>query len=121
MFLRYVIVGTFITLLDFTVTLTTAKAVHYLIANTLGFVIANGVQFVINHTWVFRRALEGNGALGRTYLFTLAISLTALSASNLGVWVGVSLLGLQLVYAKVLVMPVVLAINYGGRRLLVYR
>lgn len=119
-FARYVVVGTFVTLIDFAVTLAAALAMHYLVANTLGFVVANAVQFVANHRWVFGRKLVAS-ELPRLYLLTFGISVFALAASNAIVYAGVAVLGIHLVYAKVLSAPFVLALNFGMRRAFAYR
>jgi putative flippase GtrA len=119
-FLRYALVGTLAFVVDLSVTLALAAIVpHYLVANTLGFMAANGLQFFIAHHWVFA------GAAGTTpwkaYCATLGISVAGLALSNLLVYAGVDGMGLPLAVAKAATAVLVLGFNYLLRVVLVYR
>jgi putative flippase GtrA len=119
-FLRYVLVGTLAFVVDLSVTLALVVLVpHYLVANTLGFMTANGLQFFIAHHWVFEGAAETTP--WKAYCATLGISVAGLALSNLLVYAGVDGLGLPLAVAKAVTAVLVLGFNYLLRVALVYR
>ena len=119
-FLRYSVTGVFAFLVDLVITLALARAVHYLIANSAGFVVANFLQFLIVHQWVFRQPFKGKKVFS-LYLATFAISLLGLFSSNVLVYIGVEVLSLSLAIAKAITAIIVLGINYSLRVAIVYK
>jgi putative flippase GtrA len=119
-FLGYAATGVMAFAIDLAVTLATLPWVHYLVANTLGFLVANAAQFVLAHIWVFGRSLRDSG-VARLYLVTLAISTLGLAASNGIVWAGYGVLGAPMVPVKMAAAILVLALNFGLRRAIAYR
>jgi putative flippase GtrA len=119
-FLRYSVTGVFAFLVDLAITLALSRAVHYLVANSAGFVVANFLQFLIVHQWVFRQSFKGKRVFS-LYLATLAISLLGLVSSNVFVYIGVDLLGFSLAVAKAITAVIVLGINYSLRVASVYK
>ena len=113
-FLRYAVTGVFAFLVDLVITLALSKAVHYLIANSVGFVVANFLQFLVVHQWVFRQPFKEKKVFS-LYLATFAISLLGLLSSNVFVYFGVEVLGLSLAIAKAITAVIVLGINYSLR------
>jgi putative flippase GtrA len=118
-FIRYAVTGVIAFVVDLVITLAIARYWHYLVANTIGFVAANLLQFFIVHLWVFRRTLTFD-AFVRLYPATLSISLLGLVCSNLLLFVGVDVMGLSLVIAKAGTALIVLCINYSLRVLFLY-
>jgi len=119
-FLRYAVIGTLAFCVDFAITLALATRWHYLAANTIGFMVANLLQFVVVHRWVFRRSFERD-SLARFYSGTLTISVVGIACSNALVFVGVDLLAMPLAVAKAASAIVVLFINYSLRVAILYR
>lgn len=119
-FVRYAATGLMAFAIDLAVTLASLPWVHYLLANTLGFLVANAAQFLVAHTWVFGRSLHDPG-VGRLYMLTVAISTAGLGASNGIVWAGYGVLGVPLVPVKMAGAILVLVVNFGLRRVFAYR
>ena len=119
-FLRYALIGTLAFCVDFVITLGLATRWHYLIANTIGFVVANFLQFVLVHRWVFGHSFERD-SLARFYSGTLTISLLGIACSNALVFAGVDLLAMPLAVAKAASAIIVLFINYSLRVAILYK
>ena len=120
-FFRYAVVGILAFLIDLMVTLALLPATpHYLLANTVGFIAANLVQFVLAHKFVFGHKLNGK-FLFSAYLATLVISAMGLALSNALVFVGVEVIGMVIVLSKAVTAVIVLAFNYIARVATVYR
>lgn len=119
-FLRYALIGTLAFCVDFAITLALATHWYYLLANSIGFIIANLLQFILVHRWVFRRSFERD-SLPRFYSGTLTISLLGIACSNALVFVGVDILMMSLLLAKAVSAVVVLVINYSLRVAILYR
>ena len=119
-FARYTLVGTLAFCVDFSITLALATRWHYLIANTVGFIVANLMQFILVHRWVFRHSFE-RGSVARFYSGTLTISLLGIACSNAFVFIGVDLLSMPLIYAKPFSAVIVLFLNYSLRVAILYR
>ena len=120
MLLRYAVVGAMAFAIDIVVTLSAATVMHYLVANSIGFVIANVAQFLVAHGWVFRRPYEWS-RLPLIYVATFAISALGLALSNGIVYAGIEWAGVGLAASKVVASGVVLVSNFALRRLTVYR
>ena len=119
-FVRYAATGAMAFVTDMAVTLATVPFMHYLLANTLGFVVANAAQFAVAHTWVVGRSFADEDLL-RIYLTTLAISGLGLAVSDGIVFVGVGVAGVPLVLSKVAAAGIVLVLNFSLRRVTAYR
>lgn len=119
-FLRYAVIGTLAFGVDLAITLALATRWYYLLANSIGFIIANLLQFILVHRWVFRRSFERD-SLPRFYSGTLTISLLGIACSNALVFVGVDILMMSLVLAKAFSAVIVLVINYSLRVAILYR
>ena len=91
-----------------------------LVANTVGFLIANVANFLLGHWWVFR-GLRGDQRWFRAYVATLTVSLVGLLINNAIVWISVTVLSWPLVIAKVNATAVVMAFNFLARHHWVYR
>jgi putative flippase GtrA len=120
MLLRYAVVGAMAFCIDFAVTLPAATVMHYVVANSIGFVVANLAQFLVAHGWVFGRPYRWRN-LHVPYVATLAISALGLALSNAIVYAGIEWAGIELAASKVVAAGVVLVSNFALRRLTVYR
>jgi putative flippase GtrA len=118
--IRYTLLGTLCFGIDYGVALILISMLPLLIANTLAFLAANLVNFIVGHYWVFRPANRQH-RLFRTYAFVLAISGVGLLLNNAVVWLGVAMLGFGLFVTKCAATGVVLGWNFMARVLLVYR
>ena len=119
LFIRFAAVGALATLVDIAVTLALVPWVaHFLWANTAGFMIANLMQFIVVHHWVFGQSLRLDWH--RAYIASLGISTLGLLLSNTLVWLLVGVGGLDLVMGKLAAALASLILNYGLRRTLLY-
>ena len=118
--LKYGIVGSIAFVIDYSVTALCVRIFPLLIANTLGFTVANIANFLMAHTWVFagRHAFR---SLWHAYLAVLSISIVGLAINDAVVWTLVEVLGLSLFPAKVGATIVVLFWNYFARVAIVYK
>lgn len=66
----YLVVGGIAFIVDASITMMLAKHIHYVAANTAGFIVANLVNFLLAHKWVFHGKLEPV-ELGRATLIKL--------------------------------------------------
>lgn len=120
MLLRYSATGALAFAIDFAVTLSAATAVHYLVANALGFAVANLAQFLLAHGWVFGHRYRWSG-LPAAYLATLTISAVGLALSSAIVYAGIEWAGVGLAVSKAFAAGIVLVSNFALRLLTVYR
>lgn len=118
-FASYVVIGSIAFSIDASITLGLAIFLNYIVANTVGFVVANFANFLLAHKWVF------NGKLVRaefvhTYFPVLAISVIGLGLSNLSMFLLIDYVSMQILSAKIVTTLVVLVWNFFGRVTFVY-
>jgi len=118
-FTSYLLVGGIAFVVDAAITLSLASFLHYIVANTVGFFVANFINFILAHKWVFRRKLE-SADLVPAYVSVLGISVIGLIVSNMSMYVLVDHANMQLVLAKIITTLVVLGWNFFGRITFVY-
>jgi putative flippase GtrA len=116
---RYGVVGVLAFAVDYGVTWLLVQHIPLLAANTIGFLAANGANFLMAHQWVFGHEWKREKLLS-TYLATLGISVVGLILNNAVVWFAVGLVALPLLLGKVLAAGVVMVWNYAARVFLVY-
>lgn len=116
----YIVVGSIAFIVDYGVTYGLLSVLPLLLANSLGFITANVVNFLLAHSLVFQRRFEG-AALFQIYVSTLLVSVIGLFLNSLLVWIGVVVLGLSLLLTKALAALIVLVWNYCARVLWIYR
>jgi putative flippase GtrA len=117
--LRYLVVGVIAFGIDFSLTLLLASRLHHLAANTLGFVAANMVNFLLAHRWVFNRPLTV-AEIALAYPAVLAVSIVGLVLSDFLIFLLVDLARLSLAPAKLITTALVLLWNFLARAKLVY-
>jgi putative flippase GtrA len=118
-FMSYLIVGGIAFVVDAAITLSLALFLHYIVANTVGFFVANIINFILAHKWVFHRKLE-SADLIPAYVSVLGISMIGLIVSNVSMYVLVDQANMQILLAKIITTLVVLGWNFFGRITFVY-
>jgi putative flippase GtrA len=118
--LKYLVVGSAAFVIDFSLTAIAAEFMPLLLANTLGFLVANFANFAAAHRWVFG-GRHGFRNLWQAYVAVLAISLVGLAINDAVVWTGVELLDFHLLSAKVAATIAGLVWNYLARTKFVYQ
>lgn len=120
-FYRYVLVGGFSTVCDASTlfSLTHFAGVHYLVSAPIGFCVGTFVNYFLSGSWVFeRRTLSSRSA--ELTIFTL-IGVVGLILNELILWFFQSRLGIYYLIAKGVSAAVVLAWNFGARKVALYR
>ena len=87
--LKYIIVGLITMVIDFGVTWLLLPELHLIVANSIGFLLANVTNFLLAHRWVFQSEVPTKQSVN-TYVAVLAISLVGLFLSDFIVWLGIS-------------------------------
>lgn len=127
-FLRYAVVGGLAFVADFC-SLVAAQELMFenfswgiYAATVIGFVVGLAVNYVLSILFVFTQAKDrGKGrSFGAFVVFGL-IGIIGLGLTEFGMWVGVEILTLNYMVVKVVVTGAVLAWNYLGRKLLIFR
>ena len=120
-FYRYVVVGGVSTLCDAATlfSLTHFAGVHYLVSAPIGFSLGTFVNYLLSGNWVFSRRTVKNRPAELT-IFTL-IGVVGLSLNELILWFFQSKLGIYYLIAKGVSAVVVLAWNFGARKLILFR
>lgn len=120
-FYRYVVVGGLSTICDaFTLfSLTHFAGVNYLISAPIGFSVGTIVNYFLSGSWVFERRRLKNKPAELT-IFSL-IGVVGLSLNELILWFFQSRLGIFYLFAKGVSAVVVLAWNFGARKIILFR
>lgn len=120
--LRYGAVGLIAFAIDFGVTAWLFRAMDapLLVANTVGFLIANVANFLLGHWWVFRDRRDSRRWM-RAYAATLAVSIVGLLLNDAMVWISVAVVDWPLLIGKVSATAVVMLFNFFARHHWVYR
>ena len=127
-FLRYAVVGGIAFLADFGTLVAvqelflkgTAGGVY--IATACGFVVGLAVNYALSLWFVFTQKKDrGKGRSLGAFLVFGVVGLLGLGWTELGMWVGVALLGWNYRIVKILVTGAVLVWNYLGRKILIFR
>jgi putative flippase GtrA len=119
--IKYMCLGAFAFTVDAGLLLLLVRAhVHYIVANTLSFLIANCINFAVGHFYVFGQRTSRRG-LFATYLAVLAISLIGLLLNDGVMVICVDWLMLSIVSSKILATLVGLLWNFLARKTFVYR
>ena len=127
-FLRYAVVGGLAFLVDFA-TLVAAQELLFgrlacgvYLSTVCGFVAGLAVNYVLSLLFVFTQAKDrGKGRSVGAFLVFGVIGLLGLFWTELGMWIGVAVLGLDYRLVKVFVTAAVLLWNYLGRKLIIFR
>lgn len=91
---------------------------HYLLANAVAFLVANGNSFFWNRLWTFNGT---QGSAWRQYGAFLGVSVVYLGFIQLGLWFTVSELGLYDLVAKVIVIGLAMLVYFTVLKRWVFR
>jgi putative flippase GtrA len=91
--------------------------VHYLVAVSLAFLLANLLVYFMSRRLIFKQS--GVGSLGEFTVFA-SIGLVAIGIQDLTVWIAVSLLHLHWLIGKVAAMGITVFWTYFSRRAVVH-
>lgn len=90
-----------------------------ILANTIAFLVANGINFLVAHLWVFKRTLKDVN-LSQKYIAVLLVSLVGLALNDVIVWGGVIVLETGIVVTKIIATAVAWLWNYQARAVWIY-
>jgi putative flippase GtrA len=117
---RYILIGSIAFVIDAGLLLLLIElGIHYIIANSLSFTIANAFNFIVGHYFVFSKTTRFNN-LFQSYVAVLGISLFGLLLNDVILFIGVDIIRLDVMPAKILATIIVLLWNFGARKRLVY-
>jgi putative flippase GtrA len=116
---KYLVVGTLAFVIDFGVTWALVQHLPLLVANTIGFIVANVANFLLAHRWVFRAPFT-RAAIFASYLPVLGVSVVGLVINNLIVWLLVAQLALALLIGKVVAALAAFIWNFLARAKWIY-
>lgn len=126
-FLRYVVVGGLAFVVDLGALVLAQEllfgnfALGVYWATALGFVVGLTVNYALSLRFVFTQEKDrGKGRTVSAFLVFGLIGLLGLWWTELGMWIGVSVLGGHYVPVKIVVTGVVLLLNYLGRKILIF-
>lgn len=127
-FLRYAIVGGIAFVADFG-TLVASQEIYLksfssgvYIATVLGFVVGLAINYALSLWFVFTSERDqGKGRSFAAFLVFGVVGLLGLGWTELGMWLGIECLHWNYMPVKVFVTGAVLAWNYLGRKVLVFR
>ena len=126
-FIRYAIVGGIAFVADFSTLVLTQevffKTFSYgvYIATVCGFIVGLAVNYLLSLKFVFTAEKDrGKGRSVGAFLVFGVIGLIGLWWTELGMWIGIAVLGWNYMIVKILVTGAVLAWNYLGRKLLIF-
>jgi putative flippase GtrA len=116
---RYTVVGGIAFVVDCSVLYgLTALGVNYILANTASFALANVVNFLLGHYYVFETRGQD---LRSAYFAVLGISIAGLLLNDLVLYLFVEHLRLDVMAAKVGATILCLFFNFFARKALVYK
>ena len=123
-FLRYFVTGGLAFIVDFGVFAMTfyCFGIHYLLANLIGLMGGNVVNYLLSIGWVFsseKRTMEKHCFLEIT-VFVL-ISLVGMGLNELLMYVFVGVLAIQVMVSKVGAASIVLLYNFIARKFILFR
>jgi putative flippase GtrA len=116
---KYLVVGTVAFVIDFGVTWTLVQYLPLLVANTIGFIVANAANFLLAHRWVFRAPFTRVAILS-SYLPVLGVSIVGLAINNGVVWLLVGQLALALLIGKIVAALAAFIWNFLARAKWIY-
>ena len=126
-FLRYVIVGGLAFVADFGALVAAQELVlgtftwGVYVSTVVGFVVGLAVNYTLSLLFVFTQAKDkSKGRTVGAFVVFGIIGLLGLGWTELGMWLGIEMLGWNYMIVKVLVTGAVLVWNYLGRKILVF-
>lgn len=126
-FLRYIVVGSISFIID---TAVLYLFYEYIIANQIysiylatafGFMAGMAVNYFLCHSFVFLSVKNHNlGKKFKDIITFVIIGIIGLLLNELGMFIGVELLGIYYLYVKLLTSSIVMLWNYLARKMLIF-
>jgi len=115
-FARFFLVGVTATLIDFglLILFTEFFGTHYLVGNTLSFLVATVFNYAVSMLFVFKR--KDDISRQKEFLIFLVLSVIGLAINSACMWATVSLLSLDYRIAKLLATVITTAWNFISRK-----
>lgn len=93
-----------------------------LVATAIGFVAGLIFNYIFSLLFVFNAAIEEHkGKTAKDFLIFTIVGIIGLILTELGMYVGVNLMGIYYMLVKIVVTVIVLFWNYIGRKVLIFR
>lgn len=115
-FIKFCLVGVINTAVDFAVYLflTRIFGLYFLAANFISVFVAMSCSFVFNKYWTFKNF---DSRIQKQYLQFALVNLVYFLLNNSILWLGVHILGLEDLWAKLLATVIGLAWSFGANKL----
>lgn len=92
------------------------------LATAIGFLVGLTYNYLLSVVFVFQNASQKiQGRQGKAFLLFAVIGIFGLGLTELGMYLGVRLLGFHYLLTKVVVAGVVLLWNYFARKIIIFR
>lgn len=118
--LKYIIAGFITMVIDFGVTWLLLPGFQLIVANSIGFLLANVTNFFLAHRWVFQSEIPPQQS-AKTYVSVLVVSLVGLLLSDCIVWLAISQWDVPFLISKIFAAIICLVWNFGARKIWIYR
>jgi len=118
--LKYIFVGFITLVIDFGVTWLLLPEFQLIIANSIGFLLANVTNFLLAHRWVFQSDVPTQQS-AKTYVAVLGVSLVGLLLSDFIVWLAIAQWDAPFLVSKIWAAIICLIWNFGARKIWIYR
>lgn len=121
-FFRYFFVGGLSFVVDAAVLfiLNTWLDMHYMVATIFGFMVGLTVNYLLSIWFVFNGETKKTSKTAEFVVFAV-ISIGGLALTELLMWIGVDLLNMIVIVAKIIAAAIVLIWNYGMKKVILYR
>lgn len=119
-FVAYLMVSVLALGVDVAVLLSLSRVFHYLAAASAGFLVGAMVSYVLSTTWAFRFRRLAHRRRVEFSLF-VSVGLGALVLSNVAIFVGVDVLGIELLAAKVVAAGASFMFGFACRKWILFR
>ena len=93
---------------------------HYMVATVFGFMVGLTVNYLLSIWFVFNGETKKTSKTAEFVVFAI-ISVGGLLLTELLMWIGVDLLNMMVIVAKIIAAAIVLIWNYGMKKVILYR
>lgn len=120
-FLKYCVVGGIAFIFDFAsfYICITYLGINYLLAGVISFIIGLNVNYYLAKYFVFKESKIEDQK--KEYLSVAVISLSGLAIKVFILWLCVSIIGLYVIWAKLISVAIVLFYNFAARKIFVFK
>lgn len=115
--IKFGVVGVIAFIIDYVVLVVCTEVfrVYYLVSSLLSFSVSTIFNFIASSSWVFESCRKGK------FLVFVVLSVVGLGFNQVFMYVGVDLLGVYYMVAKVVSTGIVMVYNFVSRKLFLYR